>query len=59
MMFKRCMLLALLSAAFAFTSGCAGVIQFNTPAQFEKKKMKEDPPEGWMAPAPETGTRVC
>jgi hypothetical protein len=57
MMLKRCVLLALLIGC-AFATGCAGVIEFNTPAQFKQKKMVEDPPEGWAAPGP-SGTRLC
>jgi hypothetical protein len=56
-MLKRCMLLVLL-LAFAFATGCAGVIEFNTPTRFEHQKHIEDPPEGWVAPGP-SGTRLC
>jgi hypothetical protein len=51
------MLLVLLLGA-AFATGCAGVIEFKTPPQFEHKKMIEDPPEGWAAPGP-GGARLC
>ncbi len=50
MMRKSCLLLALL-AACAFTAGCAGIITFKTPAEFQHMKMKEDAPEGRLPPA--------
>jgi hypothetical protein len=58
MMLKRCMLLVLLLACGFFATGCAGVIEFNTPTRFEHQKHIEDPPEGWVAPGP-SGTRLC
>ncbi|HTB23374.1 MAG TPA: hypothetical protein VK914_11795 [bacterium] len=58
MMIKRCVALALLLAAAFVFSGCAGVVEFKTPPQFDHKKTVEDPPEGMLRPG-ETGTRLC
>jgi len=57
-MIKRCVALALLLAAAFVFSGCAGVVEFKTPPQFDHKKTVEDPPEGMLRPG-ETGTRLC
>lgn len=47
----RLSLLALL-LALAFSSGCAGVIEFNTPAPYKDMKLKEDPPDTLLLPHP-------
>jgi hypothetical protein len=38
--------------ALALCSGCAGVIEFNTPAPYKDMKLKEDPPDTLLVPAP-------
>jgi len=51
MSLRRCVL-GVLVLALALTTGCAGLLEFNTPAQFREKKMKEDPLEGRLVPGP-------
>jgi len=42
---------ALLLTGLLFMNGCAGVMEFNPPKEFQGQKVKEDPP-GTMLPLP-------
>ena len=57
-MLKRSMLLGALGLACICFSGCASIIDFNVPAEFQGKKVKEDPP-GTMLPVPAPKVKTC
>jgi hypothetical protein len=49
-----------LGALFALLAlnGCAGLMEFHTPKEFEGGKVKEDPPGTMLPPGPD-GVRTC
>jgi hypothetical protein len=53
---RRCVL-AILLAAWALATGCAGIVRLDPPAEFRDKKVKEDPP-GSCLPFEQGGREV-
>jgi hypothetical protein len=55
---RKISILGVAALACLCFSGCASVIDFQVPAEFQGKKVKEDPP-GTMLPLPVTGVKTC
>ena len=47
-----------LSIALLSLNGCAGLMEFHIPKEFEGQKVKEDPP-GTMLPIPKPEFKTC